>query len=433
MATAAEISPLDVAALVERGRVQGSVYTDPRIFALEIERIFARTWNYVGHESQVPAPGDYFATSVAQRPVLMIRGQDAKIRVLRNRCAHRGAKLISERCGNARLLRCPYHGWSYHGDGRLAAVPRRDGYAGISGLEKEGEGGEGGYRLTPLRTASYRGFVFASLASEVPELEDFLGSARGALDNMVDRSPDGELEIAGGCFRALQRNNWKVYLENLHDGIHPPSVHASSIAASRAQIAQCEQSGTPVPFPVEVVAANGVGHGQMGEIEVACYPYGHSDMRGFRQPVDESELFESYRALLAERHGPERAMEILSTNIHNLSIYPNASAHPGFMQMRVLLPLTVDTTAVEMWTLRLKGAPEVLHQRNISFANTVHSPSSIVKVDDLEVYRRVQQGLAAGDEGWVSQHRDCPRGSALGEHYIRNQFRAWSGYMTEKP
>ena len=419
---------VDVRELVEANRVHPRVYTDPAIFELETQRVFGRAWNYVGHASQIPETGDYFTTTLARQPVVMLRHQDGRIVVLHNRCAHRGALVVSEGEGNARVLRCPYHGWTYATDGALVSIPCPRGYT-------EAERRERG--MSALRSASYRGFVFATLADDGPRLEDFLGGARQVLDNMVDRAPDGELAIAGGRFRTVQRNNWKVYAENLHDGMHPMHVHQSSISASRAQIKKREVEQKGDVFPLQIVAANGQTYEQMRELEVSCDRRGHSFMRGFRNPRSDDPVFLEYARRLEKRHGAEKAEEILSANYHNVNLYPNASAHPSFLQLRVLFPLSVDETLVETWMFRLKGAPDELHRRNVVYANTVHSPSSIIKADDLETYRRVQEGLP-GSPDWVSQHRDFGaqaddmKGNALNEHYVRNQYRAWLCYMTGK-
>src|SRR5690242_1190027 len=102
----------DAGALVRPGTVHRRVYNDPAIFALEMVRIFARAWIYVGHESQVATPGDFITATVAQQPVIVLRHDDGSVRVLRNRCGHRGALVVTQRRGHANLLRCPYHGWT---------------------------------------------------------------------------------------------------------------------------------------------------------------------------------------------------------------------------------------------------------------------------------------------------------------------------------
>ena len=255
---------------------------------------------------------------------------------------------------------------------------------------------------------------------------------------MVDRSPQGELEALGTCFHAIYRNNWKIYLENLHDGMHPLTVHQSSIAASREQISRIEKTpGKLPPLALQLVQANAQNYRQMGELEVTCYEYGHSDMRGFRNPDNDTDpVYREYVSRHQRQYGVEKSGEILNTNLHNVSFYPNASAHPRFLQMRVIKPIAVDRTTIEINIFRWKGAPEEINRRNIIYANTVHSPSSLIKPDDLETYRRVQEGLHSSGREWISQHSlfdpasdDTSPQSALSEQYIRNQYRAWLAYM----
>jgi hypothetical protein len=179
-----------------------------------------------------------------------------------------------------------------------------------------------------------------------------------------------------------------------------------------------------------VVAANGTPYQEMGRLQVNCYERGHSDMRGFRRSREATEDFRRYEAALAERIGRERAESVLADNRHNALVYPSLSVHPAFQQLRVIVPLAVDRTLIEIWCLKMPGAPQSLNRRTIAFANAVHSPASIVKVDDLEAYERVQTGLGA--DSWVSLHRGAGRNApptALDEGFIRNQYRAWLGYM----
>src|SRR5690348_4907708 len=90
-----------IRSLVQVDRVHGSIYTDPKIFELEMERIFRRVWVYVGHESQVPTPRSYFCTELGRMPVVVTRGHDGEINVIFNRCGHRGAKVVNNECGEA--------------------------------------------------------------------------------------------------------------------------------------------------------------------------------------------------------------------------------------------------------------------------------------------------------------------------------------------
>ena len=100
-----------------------------KIFDLEMEHLFANTWIYVGHDSQVPNAGDYFGTTIGKQPVLMVRHTDGVVHVLYNRCPHKGTRITIDTCGNAgKFFRCPYHAWSFRTDGSLLAIPLRKGY-----------------------------------------------------------------------------------------------------------------------------------------------------------------------------------------------------------------------------------------------------------------------------------------------------------------
>src|SRR5262245_29280194 len=183
--TAAEASRLDADALVREDRLHGRIYTEPAIFALEIERIFERTWVYLAHESEIAQGGDYKATYVGLQPVIVARDlDDGAVRVLFNRCRHRAAIVCQQMYGNASGFRCAYHGWTYNSRGDLVGVPFRQGYGPDFDPQELG--------LVPVpRVASYRDFLFASLSPEGPSLEEHLGHARPYLDRVADQRPGG--------------------------------------------------------------------------------------------------------------------------------------------------------------------------------------------------------------------------------------------------
>ena len=121
-------TPDNIRSLVEPGRVHRSVYTDPDIFDLELERVFGNAWIYVGHESEIERPGDFIATRIGKKPLLLARDLDSNIALVHNQCAHRGVMVVASDCGHTDEYRCCYHGWTYELDGRIKAAPLLHGY-----------------------------------------------------------------------------------------------------------------------------------------------------------------------------------------------------------------------------------------------------------------------------------------------------------------
>ena len=109
-----------------------ALYTDANVFAAEKEKIFSRTWQMVGHASQVANPGDYFTTELMGEPLLLVRGSDGKLRGFYNVCRHRAGP-PAEGCGSRKLFRCGYHGWTYGLDGALLSATEIEGVEGIQG------------------------------------------------------------------------------------------------------------------------------------------------------------------------------------------------------------------------------------------------------------------------------------------------------------
>ena len=107
-------NPTGLAMLVQPDRVHRSVYADPQIFDLEMERIHEKVWIYCGHETQVPKAGDYYTVQIGRQPMIMVRGRDGKVHVLYNRCPHRGNMMCGDRNGNTgEFFRCSYHAWTF--------------------------------------------------------------------------------------------------------------------------------------------------------------------------------------------------------------------------------------------------------------------------------------------------------------------------------
>ena len=212
-----------ISALVRETEVHRDLYLDQELFELEMEHLFANTWIYVGHDSQVPKPGDYYATTIGAQPVIMVRDTETAYRFLQPLPAQRHAA-HRQTCGNVgHFFRCPYHAWTFRPDGSLPGVPLKKGYDGTGFAD-----GHAARGMTPVRHVhNYRGFVFAKLNDVGLGFEEFFGQALTSLDNMVDRSPAGRLEVAGGVLRYMHDCNWKMLVENQTDTCHPMIAHQS--------------------------------------------------------------------------------------------------------------------------------------------------------------------------------------------------------------
>lgn len=424
-----------IASLVRADSVHKSVYTDPALYQLEMERIYGRAWIYVGHDSQVPNPGDFHATRIGDQDVVMVRAADRQVYVLYNRCPHKGAQLVPEGCGNTgKFFRCPYHAWTFKLDGAHLAAPLRTGFAGTGYDPKHPD-----FSMRKLaRVESYRGFVFASQGAAGTGLEDFLGGVVSSIDNLCDRSPVGEVEVAGGVFRVWQNSNWKVFYENLHDTMHAQVTHESSVVAARDQARAMGE----MPLELHIMDGNGEPYEFWEKLALHAYENGHGYMEGIFNPgaADSDPVMRAHAAALEEAYGAERAREILGMNRHNTIIYGSGSPHTVFQQFRVIRPVAVDRTMIEIQTFRLKGAPEAVFRRSLMYANVINSPSSNVMADDVELYARCQKGNQTGGGDWVSLHRyagtdrEVEGGmvstNGTSELPMRNQFRAWKQYMT---
>ena len=155
------------APLSEAYTIPAAWYTDARIAKLELDNVFARTWQAVGRTEQVEKPGQFVTASVAGEPVVVVRGSDNKLRAFYNVCRHHAMTVMNEPCGHAQHMRCPYHGWTYNLEGELRGMTE---FEGVANFERSQNG------LVPVRVDTWEKFVFVNLDAQAGSLLDFLGA-----------------------------------------------------------------------------------------------------------------------------------------------------------------------------------------------------------------------------------------------------------------
>jgi phenylpropionate dioxygenase-like ring-hydroxylating dioxygenase large terminal subunit len=422
-------------ALVREQEVHRDVYVSEEVFQLEMEHMFPNSWVYVGHDSQVPNPGDYFGTTIGTQPVLLVRHTDGKVHVLHNRCPHKGTRITSETCGNTgKFFRCPYHAWSFKTDGSLLAIPLKKGYENTGFEQSHAAPG-----MAPVRhVRNYRGFVFAKINDSGLDFEEFFGESLSSFDNMVDRSPVGQLKVAGGVLRYMHNCNWKMLVENQTDTCHPMVAHESS-AGTVVEVWKKAPPGTKKPMAVEIIAPFMSPYEFFENMGIRIWDNGHGHTGVHHSIHSDYSAVPGYFDKMKAAYGEARAKAILDENRHNTVYFPNIMIKGPIQLLRQFKPIAANKTLVESWTFQLVDAPDMLLERTLMYNRLINAPTSIVGHDDLEMYERAQEGLHSNGNEWVNLQRLYSPDEAeqtnvavngTSEWPMRHQFRAWSKFMT---
>src|SRR5438270_1388409 len=190
----------DQAPLQKASTIPAPWYVDERVAELERLSVFSKTWQLVARTDQVKSPGEFVSTTVAGEPIIVVRGNDGTLRGFYNVCRHHAAAVVTQRCGQAQLLHCPYHGWNYGLDGSLKGMPEFD---GVKNFERQQNG------LLPIQAAVWEKFVFVNLSPQTSSIEDFFGG-------LVKRV--APLQVARLHYfdsRTYDIHcNWKVFIDN---------------------------------------------------------------------------------------------------------------------------------------------------------------------------------------------------------------------------
>jgi 3-phenylpropionate/trans-cinnamate dioxygenase subunit alpha len=352
----------------EGGLVNRRIFADREIYELERERLFARCWLYLGHESEVPHPGDFVTAYMGEEPIILCRDLSGRLRAFLNLCRHRGNRVCRADRGNTKLFTCSYHGWTYSTDGKLAIVPMAEAFRN---LDRDQWG------LIPVaQLDSYKGLIFATFDPEAPTLAEYLGDMAWYLDILLDRR-EGGTEVSGP-HRWVVDANWKTAAENFGgDGYHIASTHGSArelgIDTTTSETRKWNQGR-------QISCGN--GHVLVAWI---CPP----DDAGpwFAQPVVELVGY-------MKEHAPEIESRLGATRARKVApsagtVFPNFSVHWLTRTIRVWHPRGPDKMEIWSWAIVDKTAPAKIKDVMRFVSQYRFSPTGVFEQDDMDNWIQV--------------------------------------------
>lgn len=363
---------------LETGEVSRELFVNREIFEAELDRVFARAWLLIGHESQIPNPDDYVVSRMGLDSVILTRNRQDEILVFLNSCPHRGMRVCRYDSGNAKVFTCPYHGWSFSTDrervsrpGALAGVPRfKDGYDGRLDRDRWG--------LVPCpRVEIYKGTIWASWDEHAPPLEDYLGDMRLYLDTALDHRDgrSGGSVVLGGVQKWRLKANWKICAENFIGDLYHNISHQS---ADLARIGPGGNRGRRDRLTARVaIGFPALGHGLLG------YPPFFEEPEHVPSWVDLPEVEAYFREVHEAR--VRNLGDRMRVGMSVGTIFPNMSFHAN-QPRTILLAHPIGPTEMEMWRFYLvdEDAPEAVKSALRHYYLRYSGPGGMVESDDME-------------------------------------------------
>ncbi|WP_423603549.1 aromatic ring-hydroxylating oxygenase subunit alpha [Sphingomonas sp. MS122] len=387
---------IDLAGLIddrpEEGifRVNRAIFREPDIFDLEIRHIFEGGWVFLGLASQAPAPHDFFTTEAGRVPILIMRDGEGQLRAFVNSCPHKGAQIAQMRAGNARMHVCPYHSWSFDSAGRNRGIKWQRAGCYAEAFDRSDHG------LARLpHFEEYRGFLFGSLAADVPTLAQHLGGVARFLDFVVGQ-PEAGVELVPGAVAFTYDANWKLQLENCSDAYHFTSAHPSYI-----RIMERRQKGEGAVAVRSIWEQSQAWSESAEGVQGGSYSFEHGHVLNWGRigVADSHPLYESAEAIAA-RHGEAGRDWVF--NMRNLTIFPNLQiAENASSQLRVIQPLAPGRTLMRTWCLAPKGESAGARRQRIRQYEDFFNPSGMATPDDTVAYESCQRGHAGRVDPWL--------------------------------
>jgi phenylpropionate dioxygenase-like ring-hydroxylating dioxygenase large terminal subunit len=370
---------------VASGRLPAFVYNDDEVFTWEKERLFARAWMFLAHESEIPSPGDYVVRRIVDDSFIVARDGNGQIGVHLNVCLHRGMQVCRAEQGNATMFRCPYHAWTYRNDGRLIVIPFHDeAYGGDEGFVKEGR------TLVPApRVATRNGLIFASLDPDAPSLDDYIGDFGFYLD-LYTRQSEAGVELRGPQ-RWRVHTNWKIGAENfIGDSYHTPHTHQSvvEIGLFREPTASKRKEGA--------LYRAGAGGGTTyklppGTLEERLRYVGYPDEMVHRMVATWSP---DQLAMVRDDAFMVSAATIFPnlSFVHNWPKVGDDSTITPFISLRLFQPVSAGETEILSWFAVDALAPEDFKERSYQAYLMCFGTSGMFEQDDVENWVSITAG-----------------------------------------
>lgn len=343
-------------------------YSHPGFFELEKQRVFYRSWQIVCHQSDIPAPGDYFRFDLLDEPLIVVRDDDNEIRAYSNVCRHRGARLLD---GDAQgrghcagqMIRCPYHAWTYDLDGRLRALPQARSYPGFDKNQ---------CRLPEYSVDLWMGFVFVAIEPATPRISEVMAPHEDSLAPL--RMAD--MRSLGRVTMRPRDVNWKNIVDNFIDGLHIRVAHPGLRRLAGQDY--------------NLFAGDTMQHIKATLSDDPSMPWSH---RMYLQVLPERQDLPEERRRLWEYFllWPNTAIDI----------YPD---QVDFMQM---LPLSPTATLIREISYALPDA-----SREMRLARYLNwRINRVVNAEDHDLVSRVQHGMGSRDftRGPFSENETCLR------------------------
>lgn len=346
--------------LAAASTIPSAWYTDERVFRLEQETVFSRSWQVAARTDQFRKRGDYVTSEIASEPIVMVRGRDDEVRGFFNVCRHHAAAVMTDAEGHANQMRCPYHGWTYSLEGELKGTPD---FNDVCGFDRSENG------LLPVEIAWWEKWIFARLADDSKQsLEDFLGS------DLIDQIQG--INLSGLHWFERRRYtlncNWKVFVDNYLDGgYHVPHLHK-------------------------------------GLDSVLDYSE-YTIENGERYCLQSSPMVSAGDDEFDAVRGGARALYYW--------LYPNfmMNYYEGVLDTNLVLPITIDRTEV-IFDFYFADVSAAARERNLKSVNI----GELIQQEDVDICESVQRGLRsrAYQAGRLSARREA------GEHLFHRLLHA---------